>query len=71
MNCALFPEKSCDNCAKCCENENREACEEWVPCRGAHPSTPNPCEGKAEAEAFDLCLPTECQHCPHNFLNKE
>lgn len=71
MNCALFPHKSCHNCSKCCRNAHGLACCDWTPCRGAHPSTPNPCEGEGEAKAFDLCMPKECQNCENNFLNKE
>ena len=71
MNCALHPVHNCGNCLFSCEADDEkwgEDCPDWFPCRDAHPSTPNVCEGEDEAKAFDLCLPVECQNCPHSFL---
>ena len=62
FQCALYPFKGCDTCGFSCYNEKKPhaPCESWKPCRGAHPSTPNPCEGHN-----DLCWPEACQKCPH------
>ena len=63
--CQEYPQAGCWNCGRCCPQEEGEEqwCEEWTPCRGGHPSTPNPCECGSEEE-YGLCL-NACAGCPH------
>jgi hypothetical protein len=60
--CKKYPVASCDNCGRCCESADKW-CPDWMPDRGGHPSTPNPCECSHSYE-FDLYL-NECAGCPH------
>lgn len=62
QSCLLYPMQGCDTCGNSCYNEQdpHAPCEGWIPCRGGHPSTPNPCEGHN-----DLCWPSKCMACPH------
>ena len=62
--CPLYPHKGCSNCGRTCENWDGDwgqSCMDWIPTRGGHPSTPNPCENRG---TFDLCWPEECLRCP-------
>lgn len=60
--CQRYTFRSCDNCGFQCYDESAtEACSSWIPSRGGHPSTPNPCECRYSYE-FDLCL-NECEGC--------
>lgn len=57
FKCLLYPHPYCGNCAFSCNNENGDPCPDWTPCRGAHPSTPNPCEfgGDLNTLCFGIC----------------
>src|SRR5574344_517303 len=51
--CQEYPVHNCNNCAFGCKDEDEYAstpCEGWKPCRGGHPSTPNPCECSCSQE---------------------
>lgn len=60
-HCQRYVHRDCGNCAFSCVNEDYEACDNWVPCRGGHPTTPNPCESY---KYFDLWF-GDCEGCPH------
>ena len=62
--CQQYPIPFCDNCGRSCKEDggDQEWCPEWIPCRGGHPSTPNPCECRFEEE-YDLCFGA-CAGCP-------
>lgn len=62
MECQKYPAPCCDNCGRCCASDDGW-CPDWMPCRGGHPSTPNPCECSSYEE-YDLCLGA-CAGCPH------
>ena len=73
FNCLEYPKPSCVNCGLTCEDEKDPAnyvCDYWEPCRGAHPSTPNPCEGFYDKwEDYPLCA-GKCEHCEHTAFMK-
>ena len=60
--CQEYPVASCANCGRCCASGDNW-CPDWTPCRGGHPSTPNPCECSSQGE-YDLYLGA-CAGCPH------
>lgn len=63
--CQKYQNANCDNCGYSCKDDGGEEqwCENWMPCRGGHPSTPNPCECSSSKE-YGLFL-NECAGCPH------
>ena len=63
MFCKKYPVQSCDNCGSTCYNtyDPDAECDCWIPDRGGHPSTPNPCECSSYQE-YNLCL-GECEGC--------
>lgn len=64
MFCQKWQVHSCENCASSCKDWNDPIeCQNWKPCRGGHPSTPNPCECSS-ADEYDLCL-GDCAGCEH------
>ena len=66
MNCQRFQNnQTCYTCSQCCGDDSDNVCEHWTPCRGGHPSTPNPCE-LTNLEDYPLCLNecSGCENCP-------
>ena len=55
--CLVYPRPHCENCLWSCKSEDGEPCSGWQPDRGAHPSTPNPCElgGNLGDLCFGIC----------------
>ena len=72
--CQRYPTQGCDTCASQCygwqsaDGDPNAPCEQWTPCRGGHPSTPNPCECSS-SEEYGLCL-GECAGCQHIHWNQ-
>ncbi len=62
MYCKRYPDPTCWDCGRTCKDDGGVPCRDWIPDRGAHPSTANPCElGFYDP---DLCW-ADCMGCPN------
>lgn len=67
-SCQRF-EKTCGTCGYCCPSDDYVACDNWIPCRGGHPSTPNVCEGYySKYDDYPLVVDEVCRKCTNNLL---